>query len=308
MTTSGSFTERVRQELSRAPADDTGAIGELAILLRLAGRFHRVGTPTGSRTTLELASPSGAVVRRAFALLPRVTAVRPQLWVREPGGVRTTTTYGLVLDEGVDGLAATLGLVDEGGRPVRGLPGPVEPVVVVRAALLTVAAISAPGRPVHLEFRVPSRGVGEDLVAALGEIAAGAQLSDVRERVVVKSGTTVSSLLSEAGAMQAAAEFDDRRLRRRLRNDATRLANADAANLRRTIESAQQQLEVIERAVANVGWSGLGEDLRTLALARLVNPTASLAELGELCEPPVGKSAVHRRMRRLAELADRSED
>lgn len=308
MTTSGSFTERVRQELSRAPADDTDPVGELATLLRLAGRFHRVGTPEGSRTTLELASPSGAVVRRAFALLPAVGAVRPQLWVREPGGVRTTTTYGLVLDEAVDDLAARLGLVDDAGRPIRGLPGLVEPVVVVRAALLTVAAISAPGRGVHLEFRVPSRAVGDELVAAIGDVATGGHLADTRERVVVKSGTTVSTLLSAAGAVQAAAEFDERRHRRRLRNDATRLANADAANLRRTIEAAQQQLDVVERAVAAVGWSGLGEELRALALARLVNPTASLAELGELCDPPVGKSAVHRRMRRLEELADQSGD
>lgn len=308
MTTSGSFTERVRQELSRAPADGADPAGELAILLRLAGRFHRVGSATGSRTTLELASPSGAVVRRAFALLPGTGAVRPQLWVREPGGVRTTTTYGLVLDEGVDELADRLGLLDDAGRPVRGLPGPVAPAIVVRAALLTVAAVSAPGRPVHLEFRVPSRTVGDDLVDAVGQATAGAHLADSRDRVVVKSGPAVSALLSAAGAPQAAAEFDERRHRRRLRNDATRLANADAANLRRTIEAAQQQLDLVERAVAAVGWAGLGEELRDLALARLVNPTASLAELGALCDPPVGKSAVHRRMRRLAELADRSGD
>ena len=59
--------------------------------------------------------------------------------------------------------------------------------------------------------------------------------------------------------------------------------------------------------MAAVGWAGLGEDLRALALARLVNPTASLAELGELCDPPVGKSAVHRRMRRLQALADQTD-
>ncbi|WP_432214637.1 helix-turn-helix domain-containing protein [Salmonella enterica] len=52
----------------------------------------------------------------------------------------------------------------------------------------------------------------------------------------------------------------------------------------------------------------MGEELRSLALARLVNPTASLAELGELCDPPVGKSAVHRRLRRLEQLADRTGD
>lgn len=308
MTASGSFTERVRQELSRAPLDHAARAGELAVLLRLAGRFHRVGSPSGSRTTLDVASPSGAVVRRVFALLPRDGHVRPQLWVREPGGVRTSTTYGLLLEDGVDDLAASLGLLDEGGRPVTGLPGAVEPAVAVRAALLTVAAVSAPGRPVHLELRVPSRAVGEALVAAMDALGVRTRLAADRDRVVVKSGGAVAALLESAGAPEAASEFEERRNRRRLRNDATRLANADAANLRRTIEAAQQQLDVVEQAVAAVGWAGLGEELRTLALARLVNPTASLAELGELCDPPVGKSAVHRRMQRLAELADQVAD
>jgi DNA-binding protein WhiA len=300
----GSFTERVRQELSRVdPADDAEAHGELAVVLRLAGRFHRVGSTTGSRTTLEVASTSGAVVRRVFGLLPRAQERRPQLWVREPGGVRTSTTYGLVLEDGVDVLARDLGLVDADGRPTAGLPS-APPDAAVRGALLTVAALSDPRREVHAELRVPARAVAEDLAGVLRGLGVAGHVDPVRERLVVKSGEGLARLLEVAGAVESAAEISERRRRRRLRNDATRLANADAANLRRTIEAAQSQLDVVERAVAAVGWAGLGEELRTLALARLVNPTASLAELGELCEPPIGKSAVHRRMRRIAELAE----
>jgi DNA-binding protein WhiA len=306
VTPGRSFTERVRQELSRAEVTEPEAAVEAATLLRLAGRFHRVGGPDGSYTTLEVASPSGAVVRRVFQLLPRVVDVRPQLWVREPGGVRTATTYGLLVDDQVDALSRRLGLVDHDGRPVTGLPATTPAAVVTRGALLTVAALSAPGRPVHAELRVPSRQAGEDLTAVLSGLEVTARHDLDRQRVVVKSGPAVSHLLDAAGAPLAAADFDERRHRRRLRNDATRLANADAANLRRTIEAAQAQLDVVERAVAAVGWAGLVEELRSLALARLVNPTASLAELGELCDPPVGKSAVHRRMQRLAELGDTS--
>lgn len=307
MSTGGSFTERVRQELSRAEVTDEEAAAELAVVLRLAGTFHRVGTATGSRTTLEVASPSGAVVRRVFGLLPRVHPVRPQLWVREPGGVRTATTYGLVVDEGVDDLAAATGLLDDDGRPVPGLPGTPAPALAVRGALLTVAALSDPGRPVHVEVRVPSTAVADDLVGAFGALGVRAHLDAGRDRLVLKSGEGVAAVLEQVGAPDAAAELDERRRRRRLRNDATRLANADAANLRRTIEAAQAQVDVVERAVAAVGWAGLGEELRALALARLVNPTASLTELGELCDPPLGKSAVHRRMRRIADLSEQGE-
>lgn len=307
MSRGGSFTERVRQELSRCPVPDAQVPDELAVLLRLAGRFHRVGTTTGSRTTLEVSSASGAVVRRVLGLLPAVHDSRPQLWVREPGGVRTRTTYGLVLDEHVDALASRLGLVDDAGRPVAGLPGTPAPDVAVRAALLTVAALSDPGRPVHVELRVPSSALGAHLREAMAALGVPSHVDDERDRLVVKSGEGLVRLLDAAGAPEAADELGERRRRRRLRNDATRLANADAANLRRTIEAAQAQLDVVERAVAAVGWAGLGEELRSLALARMVNPTASLAELGELCDPPIGKSAVHRRVQRLRALADTEE-
>ena len=308
MSHGGSFTERVRQELSRSEVPDGQVADELAVLLRLAGRFHRVGTASGSRTTLEVSSSSGAVVRRVLGLLSRVHHARPQLWVREPGGVRTSTTYGLVLEDEVDALASRLGLLDPAGRPATGLPGSPPPEVVVRGALLAVASFSDPGRPVHLEMRVPSLAVGRQVRDAMAALQVRAHLDTDRDRLVVKSGEALAHLLESTGAPAAAAEVGERRRRRRLRNDATRLANADAANLRRTIEAAQQQLEVIERAVAAVGWSGLGEELRALALARMVNPTVSLAELGELCDPPIGKSAVHRRLQRLRGLADGLED
>jgi DNA-binding protein WhiA len=92
-------------------------------------------------------------------------------------------------------------------------------------------------------------------------------------------------------------------LRHEVRSAATRLANADAANVRRTIDAASAQVADVERVIERLGWDALDEDLRGVALARLANPMASLAELGELCDPPLSKSAIHRRLQRLRTLA-----
>jgi cell division protein WhiA len=126
--------------------------------------------------------------------------------------------------------------------------------------------------------------------------------------VICKSGATIGRLLLAVGAADAAAVWEERRTRRRLRNDANRLANADAANLRRTIDAAAAQVAAVERVVEELGWTALEEDLRAVALARLANPAASLSELGELVDPPIGKSAVHRRLRRLEALAPRRDE
>jgi len=89
-----------------------------------------------------------------------------------------------------------------------------------------------------------------------------------------------------------------------LRGDANRAANADRANLGRAVAASGRQTAMIEAVVGALGWGGVPADLEQTALARLANPEASLAELGALHDPVVGKAAVHRRLARLAEMAE----
>jgi DNA-binding protein WhiA len=111
----------------------------------------------------------------------------------------------------------------------------------------------------------------------------------------VKSGDAVADLLAALGATRAFLTFDDRRLRRQLRGEANRLANADAANLARIARSAGAQVDAIERAVEREGWEVFDRDLRDVALARLANPSASVSELAELLGVP--RTTLHRRLR-----------
>ena len=303
-----SFTEVVRQELARLPVGSDAAVrAELSALLRVAGRISvRGGDPPS--VDLELTTTSGAVARRAYVLLGHRFGLRPDLMVRAPGGVRRTTSYGVRVTAGAGTVARDLGLVDQAGRPVEEPPTNLSAqaaVAYVRGALLGAGSISSPGRPPHLEIAVSSSAAGRAL-ARLVERAAGGHAvatDEAHVRVVVKSGATIGDVLAAVGASQAFLLWDDRRLRRQLRSDANRLANADAANLRRTIAAAALQVEAVETAIRRVGWDGLDDDLRPVALARLANPTASIGELAELLDPPVGKSAVHRRLRRIGELA-----
>lgn len=302
-----SFTEVVRQELARLPVgSDTLVRAELSALLRLAGSLAvRGGDPPS--VELSLTTTSGAVARRAYVLIGRRFDLRADLLVRAPGGVRRSTTYGVRVTTGSIRVARDLALVDDAGRPVDALPavvaGPAA-VAYVRGALLASGSFSSPGRPPHLEIAVSTPAAARSIAELLERVAGGhaAATDEASPRVVVKSGATIGAILAAVGATQAFLMWDDRRLRRQLRSDANRLANADAANLRRSIASAARQVEAVEAAIRKVGWDGLDDDLRSVALARLANPTASLGELAELIDPPVGKSAVHRRLRRIDAL------
>lgn len=308
----GRFTDRVRQELSRLPIDEPAHdLAELAVLLRLAGALHLTGRDGEStQLTLKLSTTSGAVARRAFALLQAHAGVRPGLAVRAPSGVQRRTTYAVVVGpDSAPQVAFDLGLLDADGRPTARLPAPVlaaHGAAALRGAVLGSASFSAPGRAPHLELSVRSQPLAEQvgrLVASVVPTSVSTGPSRSGWRVVCKSREGIGAVLAAVGATGAFLSWEEQRLRRELRNDAQRLANADAANLRRSIDAAAAQTQMVEQVIADVGWDELDDDLRQIALARLANPSASLAELGELCDPPVGKSAVHRRMKRLEQLA-----
>lgn len=297
-------TAEVRQELAALPLDPAAAPAELAALLRTAGRLAR--DSEGLR--LELHTTTGATARRAHHLLRSVGAA-PTLMVREATNVEDRT-YGVVLrPPAAAAVGRLLGLLDDGGRPLGTAPAEqaAHPAAMVRGALLGGGSVSGPRRAPHLELRTSRSDTADQLAAAVHRVvgvrpSVGAGRNGVR--VVLKSGVAIADLLRGVGATNAYIAHEEQLLRREVRAEAQRLANADAANVRRAVAAASDQVRLVEHAVALLGWDLLDEDLRDVALARLANPSASLAELGQLCDPPVGKSAVHRRLARLRALVD----
>lgn len=307
------FTERVKQELARRDTGDREeGRAELAAILRLGGALHlHPGAPPEERLSLEVATSSGAVARRVFALLQRIYELRPEVQVRAPGGVRRHRTYIVVVAARADDLARDIGMLDRAGRPSGDVPATLvaahgQAVAYVRGAFLAAGSVSAPGRSPHLEIPTGSASLADQLAALVERITERPATVAAGDppRLVVKSGETIGALLAALGASGAFLAWDEQRLRRSLRNEANRLANADAANVRRTIEAASDQTAAVAEVLDRLGWDGLPADLREVALVRLANPAASLAELGELCDPPIGKSSVHRRLRRILALTE----
>lgn len=300
-------TDRVRQELAALPVDPPAAPAELGGLLRGAGQLAR--DREGVR--LELHTTTGATARRAHHLL-RSLDVHPTVVVREATNV-ARRSYGVVLAApAAAAVGRRLGLLDGEGRPVGVAPGDQleHPAAIVRGALLGGGSVSGPTRSPHLELRTTRRDTADqlaELVVGLVDVRPSVGETRTGHRAVLKSGAAIAGLLAAVGATNAFIAHEEQLLRRELRADAQRLANADAANVRRAVEAASEQVRMVEHAVETLGWEALGDDLRDVALARLANPSASLAEVGQLCDPPVGKSAVHRRLTRLRELVDEAQ-
>ena len=315
---SAGFTEDVREELVGLPtASEREARAELlGLLLATDGRgaggalaAAAAGGRPGDLPLAPLCGPDGLVLalataptaRRAVMLLQRALGVRPALAVQRGGAAGT-----------VHRVAVPLDAVRRRDALPRGRPGPdldgadPEAVALLRGAFLGAAAVSAPGRAPHLELGPLDPAAAALVVAALDQaVGAHAHHDAVRRRVVVKSGRAIGDLLAAIGATRAFLAFDERLLRRQLRADATRLANADAANVARSARRAGEEVVAIRAAVDALGWEAFDPDLRDVALARLTNPEASLRELATLLDVP--RATLHRRLRRVEDVARRVE-
>ena len=140
-----------------------------------------------------------------------------------------------------------------------------------------------------------------DLTAALGQ-------RRQMKLIYLKGQSAISDMLSIFGAQSARFAMEDAYIRKELRNNANRAVNCDSANVQRAVTAAARQAEAIERLIAAKGEGSLPPQLLETAKLRLAYPEISLEELGQMCDPPVGKSGVNHRMRKLEAMAKELED
>jgi DNA-binding protein WhiA len=211
-----------------------------------------------------------------------------------------------------EGLARQTGLVDQRGRPVRGLPPSVvsgginDAEAAWRGAFLAHGSLTEPGRSSSLEVTCPGPEAAMALVGAARRLGIPAKAREVRgaDRVVIRDGDAISALLTRMGAHDAVLAWEERRMRREVRATANRLANFDDANLRRSARAAVAASARVERALEILA-NDAPEHLLVAGRLRLEFGQASLEELGQRADPPMTKDAVAGRIRRLLAMADK---
>jgi len=122
--------------------------------------------------------------------------------------------------------------------------------------------------------------------------------------VYLKGAEPIVTFLALVGAHRALLRTEDVRILKEMRNDVNRLVNAETANIHKTATAAAEQVAAVRTLERQRGLDALPPALREIAYLRLENPDVSLRELGELADPPLSKSAVYHRVRRLEELAE----
>lgn len=159
--------------------------------------------------------------------------------------------------------------------------------------------------PAHLEFWVPRDQDPVILVTVLDALRVKAKTVPKHggTSVYIKDRAQIRVLLGKMGAHRAMLQWESVDVIRHMKNQVNRLVNSETANLRRAVESGLTQAEYFRRAIdqgRDQAWDEAGQRLARL---RIAHPDWSLSELGQAMVPPLSKSAVNHRMRRLLRLA-----
>jgi len=309
-----SFSSETKDALARAPlAHAECALAELMAALCVCGTVSLLG---GARMGMYVITEHAPTARRLIQLLGRRFGVKPELCTfrRERLGGRNAYRLSLAGEEAVTVLTACGVLHRDGeGRfflrpaiPKRALAKGCCKRAFLRGAFLAGGSLSNPEKEYHLEFVARDPRFGATLCALLEKFALSAKMVRRKTAVVVylKEAEHIATLLNLMGAHGALLALENVRIRKELRNNVNRAVNCDSANLGKTVDAASRQIEAIERIRDRAGFDGLPWSLRQVAEARLEHREASLQELGELLDPPVGKSGVNHRLRRLIAYAD----
>ena len=291
----------LRSELARVfPEEACCQKAELAGLLKGAGSLELQGA---GGMALVLQTRWAAVARKAISLFRERYGVRPTVLASPQTRFKRGHEYLLRLTIPRDKTLLTeMGLWGE-GVPEELVRKRCCAIAFLRGVFLGTGSISNPERSYHLEFVCQGEKFARELCELMVGLGIAGKFGQRKEffLVYIKNAEAISRFLILTGAHGAALVMENTRIVRGVRNQANRLVNCETANLTKAVETGIRQAQACSKLLA----SGVKLPPHLLALAklRIAMPEASLRELGAAMQPPLGKSGVNHRLRKLVSMA-----
>ncbi|MBD5499828.1 MAG: DNA-binding protein WhiA [Lachnospiraceae bacterium] len=286
-----SFSAEVKEELVRTiPGSRHCQLAEIAAMIHFGGRLEE---DEAGHKKIVLISENEGVAKKYFTL-----------W-------KKTFMISTDMEKVLQAIK-----VFEGDKQVRTLQEGVSPILIknsccrrayLRGAFLCTGSISDPQKGYHLEFVCDHEVQAQQIQEILHGFELEARIVRRKKYYVVylKEGAGIVDLLNVMGAHISLMNLENLRIEKEMRNSINRQVNCETANITKTVTAASRQIEDIQLIRKHIGLSALPDNLREIALVRLSHPESSLQELGGYLNPPVGKSGVNHRLRKLSEMADK---
>ena len=297
-----SFASEVKEELCRAPVGGrTLAVAECCGAMLFCHTFtpREIRVVTASQTFAERLP---RVVRRASGvMIPEPTRAGGRYVCSVTDPEQLSRIFSALDIDTTRALShhVNLGLLEE--------PGCKE--AFLRGAFLAGGSVTDPAKSYHLELSTPHYSVSRECAAMLADM--GFALREITRGgnfvLYCKKSEIIEDLLTTIGATSCALRVMEAKVEKSMTNTINRKVNCDAANVDKTVAAAQAQLEAIRRIDREYGLDSLPEPLQEAALLRFANPEVSLTDLARLSYPPVSRSTLSYRLKKLMEYTGNNE-
>lgn len=308
-----SFSLEIKEELeTRIDTAKHCQIAEFAAIMAFCGKVRR---RTGGLMGLELTTENEVVRRKVVELAIKAFSASEESFKVEYEGKNNRIIHIFINDEKlIAKILMAIKWCDDNFTVV-------EPVFVnhriiqkecckrafIRGAFLAAGSISDPNKSYHYEIVCEYEEDAVQMQELLKFFNLDAKIIQRKRNYVtyIKEGNNITDVLNIMGAFVSQMKLYNVMILKGMRNDVNRKVNCETANLNKTIEAAVKQIRDIEYVRDTVGLESLSDGLREVAEIRLKNPDMKLKDIGELLNPPVGKSGVNHRLRKISELAQK---
>ncbi len=312
-----SFSSTVKDELCRLEnMSECCMISELAAVVRLNGTAAPV--PAGGYN-IRIITENAPFARWIYSSIRRLCDISPEVTIRKSRKLKKHASYMLFVTpaSGSADLIRKIGAKvvqdDPERQPELVLPELADMIrqcckkAYLRGAFLAGGSISDPEKTYHLELTSRTMEQARELKRLLGSFGLNARIILRKGSYVtyLKEGENIVDFLNIVGAHKALMELENVRILKGMRNNVNRIVNCETANLEKTVNASVRQVENIKYIADNIGLDGLPPGLRETAELRLEYSDLNLAELGRLMTPPLGKSGVNHRLRKLDRIAEK---
>lgn len=307
-----SFSQEVKNELTRIMPDKICCQkAELAAVLATAATVRK----GDEGVFLRIETESASTARKVFLLIKKTGPLQPAVRMENKKRFYKERLYvvnvPLTREEDYVALEELLPMDREGNIKTRSL---VKEMVsrnccrrsYIRGVFLSRGFISRPEEQYHLEITFNDHHLAEEVQKMAKKLGVEIRKGERKNNPVlyIKDSEKIADFLRIIGASKALLDYENVRIIKSMRNDVNRQVNCETANLAKTIDASVRQIELLERLKKEKGLNLLSPPLRELALLRLSYPDLSLKELGEMLDPPLSKSGVAYRMRKLEKTAE----
>lgn len=309
-----SFSKEVKEELSKQKSNARHCqIAEIAAIISFCGC---ISINSQDQYFIKIHTENLTVARKYYILIKETFHISGEVTVKRNVSINKGKAYTIIIKNSQVALTILQAtkIMDSQGEIKENLSVSNNIIIqntcckraFIRGAFLACGSLSNPAKTYHYEIVTDVLNKARQMRNIINFFDIDAKIV-MRKRyyvVYVKEGSQIVDLLNIMEAHVALMELENVRILKEMRNSINRQVNCETANINKTVTAASNQIDDIIYIRDKIGLGELSEGLESIARLRIEQPEASLKELGSMLSPPIGKSGVNHRLRKLSSIAD----